>query len=358
MRVLITGGSGFIGSHTARKLLESGHSPIIIDKKSNYVSKILKDRFNLPLILSNIGNKKEVREIIKGKHISLKDTIHENKIVDSVMHFAGSINVNESIKNPLKYYKNNVFEFLNLLEVLCDDEIRASRIFNSSIPIIFSSTCAVYGIPEINPISEGAILNPISPYGWSKLVSENIIKDLTYPSNLNSITLRYFNVAGASEDSLLGEEHKKESHLIPAVIQAALGNNKELNLFGIDHPTPDGTCIRDYIHVDDIAKAHLLALESFERESFSKNASFDKKCKTFNVGNEKGISVLEIIDAVETVSKKKVNYKVLKKRTGDPPILIASSRKINSQLNWEPKYQKIDEIVNHSYKWIEKLNNL
>ena len=358
MRVLVTGGGGFIGSHTVRELLAGGHYPIVVDNYFSKTANILKKELKVPLIISNIGNKNIIKEIITGKHILLRNTIHENKIIDGILHFAGSINVEESFKNPLKYYKNNISEFLNLLEVICDKKIREKRKFYSSIPIIFSSSCATYGIPKQNPISEETKQNPISPYGRSKLAGELILKDFVHNYNLNSVILRYFNVAGSSEDLLIGEDRAKEFHLIPLVIKAALKIKKNLKIFGVDHPTPDGTCIRDYIHVVDVAKAHLKALESFNENSFSLDAPIDEKYRVFNLGNEKGVSVMEIINAVESISNSKINFEIAKKRIGDPPILIASSNRIKALLDWEPQYKDIKEIIDHSYKWLKQINKI
>ena len=233
------------------------------------------------------------------------------------MHFAAFAYVGESIKNPLKYYLNNVQESITLLEVLCDEKIRSKRKNNSSIPIVFSSSCATYGIPSQNPISEETLQNPISPYGKSKLMVEEIIKDLAKPANLKSVILRYFNAAGASEDSLIGEKHIPETHLIPLVLNTAIGVNKEITIFGNDFNTPDGTCIRDYIHVVDLANAHVLALDIFNENSnvYQKNKILMKEkenCNIYNLGNGRGVSVLEIIKKVEMITKKKVRYKISK----------------------------------------------
>ena len=360
MRVLVTGGAGYIGSHTVRALINSGHQPIVIDNLIYGHAEIITDIFKIPLIKCNIGNRKILQEVICGKHPSLKNTVHENKLIEVVMHFAAYAYVGESIKNPLKYYLNNVQESITLLEVLCDEKIRSKRKNKSSIPILFSSSCATYGIPSKNPISEEAIQNPISPYGKSKLMIEEIIKDLAKPANLKSVILRYFNAAGASEDSLIGEKHIPETHLIPLVINTAIGVKNEITIFGNDFDTPDGTCIRDYIHVVDLANAHVLALDIFNENSnvYQKLKSYERKenCNIYNLGNGRGVSVLEIIKKVEIITKKKVRYKFSGRREGDPPLLIASSLKFKNDFEWDPQFSEIEDTIFHAYQWAKKLN--
>ena len=356
MKILVTGGAGYIGSHTIRSLIRFGHEPVAIDNLKEGKIEVLKKKLKVPHIISDIGNKEILKEIIFGEHNSLRNTPNQGQMIDAVMHFAADTNVKQSFKKPLKYYENNVENSIKLLDVLCSKDVRSSRKNNLPIPIIFSSSCATYGSPNSIPVHESFPQNPISPYGKSKLMVETIIKDLAKSHNLQSVILRYFNAAGASEDSLLGEDHSPETHLIPRVIMAALGQQKEINIYGDNYPTPDGTCIRDYIHVEDLANAHVLALKLFSNFNKANNyqdENEEKNCFEFNVGLGKGISVKEIIKIVDEMVGK-VPYSIKNKREGDPPVLIASSEKIKRVLGWNPKYENTDEIIYHAYKWIKK----
>tara|TARA_Y100000589_G_scaffold135409_2_gene129604 strand:+ start:369 stop:1463 length:1095 start_codon:yes stop_codon:yes gene_type:complete len=364
MRILVTGGAGFIGTHTVKALIDAGHFPVVIDNLKEIKNEVITSKLNIPLIKSNIGNKKILIEILTGKHNALKNTVHEDKFIEMIIHFAALSNLRDSVENPLNYYQNNVTETINLLEVICDSKLNLLRKESIPIPIIFSSTCATYGIPYKLPIDENCPQNPITPYGRTKLIIEMLIKELSYSHNLKSVILRYFNAAGASQNGLYGENRKKETHLIPLAINAALGINKNLNIYGLDHPTFDGSCIRDYVHVLDIAEAHLLAIEKIKNELISKTISnkfplsLEENYFEYNIGLEKGFSVLQIINKVEEIVGNNCPYTVIKKKQEEPAILIASSKKIRRELRWKPKFNKIDDIVLHSFNWIKKYNNL
>lgn len=357
MRVLVTGGAGYIGSHTVEALIDQGHHPVIIDNlvygKKNGVDEILK----VPLIVGRVGDKQLLIEVLSGRHINLKGTVHENKHIEAVIHFAGYIDVGESVKKPIKYYKNNVLESTSLLEILSNPKefLNTKDKTLNPIPIVFSSTCATYGIPKLIPIKEDHPQNPINPYGHSKLFIEQLLKDLALSNGLRSVILRYFNAAGASPKSLLGEEHSPETHLIPLVIEAAMGIRENIRVFGNDYPTPDGTCIRDYIHVNDLADAHIKALNYLNKNKMISN-NLENNCNVFNLGNGKGISVNEIINTVEKVTNMKVNVVKDVRREGDPERLIACAEKAKNELGWIPKYTDIDIIVRHAFEY--KRNSL
>jgi len=309
--VLITGGAGYIGSHTAYYLYKQGYQVIILDN-------FLHDQYFNP----------SWAKVIKA---DFADTEILNKIfaqnnITAVMHFAGLIEVSESVKDPLKYYKNNVEKTITLLETMLSNKVNK---------FIFSSSCAIFGEPELLPINENHTKKPISPYGKTKLMIEDILQDFSSAYDLSYVCLRYFNAAGALPEQGLGEQHKPETHLIPLLIEATL-KNKPFYVFGTDYPTKDGTCIRDFIHVLDIAQAHHLALSHLLE---------GKPSDSFNLGSEKGFTIKEIITAIEAICKNKINVIYTKKRLGDPAILIADSTKIKNVLNWKPKYSELDYIL-------------
>ena len=255
---------------------------------------------------------------------------------DAVMHFASCIDVNESIQNPLKYYENNVFCTLNLLKAMKKYDVKN---------LIFSSTAAIFGEPVYSPIDEIHQQKPINPYGQSKLMIENILKDCNNAYGLKSVCLRYFNAAGADPDGELGECHEPETHLIPLVLQAASGRREDIKIFGNDYDTPDGSCIRDFIHVVDLCDAHLKALHALVGGMESKN---------FNLGNGNGFSVKEVISVAEKVTGRKIKVKDENRREGDPAILVANSNAIKEELNWNPIYDELSTIIEHAWKWEKK----
>lgn len=316
--VIVTGGAGYIGSHTCKKLFEEGYCPIVIDNLSTGNKEhLLWGEFEF----GSVGDIDFVRKILK-KYQPI-----------GVIHFAASSLVGESNLNPYKYYQNNCFETLNLLEAM-----RYENINN----IIFSSTCAIFGIPKQDLIDEDCEKNPINIYGKTKLVIEGILKDYDKAHNLKSVCLRYFNACGASRCARIGEKHDPETHLIPLVIETALGNRKEISIFGTNYPTFDGTCIRDYIHVDDLASAHLKSLEYLIKNN---------KSEEFNLGIGQGFSVRQIINNVEEILNLKINVKECERRAGDPASLIANNAKVKKILKWQAKSSDIKEILQSAINW-------
>jgi len=317
MRVLVTGGAGYIGSHAVRELINSGHSVTVLDTLGKGHEEAVDPRATL--IVGTTGNLD-----------LLVQRLHAHQI-EAVMHFAADIEVGESVTDPYKYYQNNFSNALTLLHAMMKVGIKR---------FVFSSTAAVYGNPERTPIEEDQRRHPINPYGRSKMMTEMAIEDFCHAHGLGYTILRYFNVAGASPDATIGEDHKPESHLIPRILHAARDEG-EVKIFGTDYDTADGTCIRDYVHVVDLARAHVLALEKME----------EGKGRVFNIGSEKGFSVREVIAACEKVVGKKLKVAEEARRPGDPAVLVASSRRIRSELGWEPLYPNIQTIVQHAWHW-------
>ena len=262
----------------------------------------------------------------------------KNKKYDIIMHFASSINVGESYDHPIKYYENNVINTLNLLECMIDVKI---------LNFIFSSTAAVYGEPESTPIKEEQTLSPVNPYGHTKAVVENILNNYDKAYGLKYISLRYFNACGAHIDGTIGEKHNPETHLIPLILQAASGRRNNFKIYGDDYNTKDGTCVRDYIHVMDIAEAHLLSLEKLFQT---------QKSEVFNIGNKQGYSIREIINVAEELTKIQIPYEISLRRKGDPAELIADNKKIIEKLNWSAKHSDLKTIINTAWEWEKKLS--
>lgn len=318
MNVLVTGGAGYIGSHTVRRLNQMGKNVIVYDN----------------LVKGHRGAVKS-GEFVKGDIFDselLRATINKYNI-DSVVHFAAYSLVGESMEKPSMYYHNNVKGTLNLLDVMMDCGVKK---------LVFSSSAAVYGEPEAVPITEEVSKIPTNVYGKTKLIMENAMEDYSRAYGLKYIALRYFNACGADLIGDIGEDHSPESHLVPLVLEAALGKRESIKIFGEDYKTEDGTCVRDYIHVNDLASAHTLALEALYG-----GASSD----AFNLGNGNGFSVKEIINAAEMATGLKIKREITARRAGDPAILIASSDKIKNKLGWKPEFVDVKEIIQTAWKW-------
>ena len=313
MNILVTGGAGYIGSVTSEALIESGHRVVVLDN----LSKGHRDAVHpkAELIVDQVGNRDTVNSIIKQYRI------------DAIMHFAADSLVGESMEKPDKYFSNNVAQGLELVKSAAENKIKK---------FVFSSTCATYGNPIEVPISETHPQNPANPYGESKLMVEKMLKWVNHAYGLDYVFLRYFNACGASE--MFGEDHTPESHLIPLVLQVAHGEREEIQIFGDDYPTDDGTCIRDYIHVVDLAQAHILALDI-------------TGCGIYNLGNEQGFSVKEVIDTARKVTGCEIPTKIAPRRPGDPAVLIAHADKAKNELKWEPKYQSLETMIQTAWKW-------
>lgn len=318
--ILVTGGAGYIGSHIVKELLSRGYTATVLDNLSTGHSKSLPA--GVKLYKADLLDK----EALAGAFEETRPLV--------VMHFAAKSIVPESINKPLETFHHNLTGTMNLLE--------AMKKFGTT-KIVFSSTAAVYGEPVEVPISESHPLEPTNPYGESKLFIEKIMSRLADNGSLQYISLRYFNAAGADSEGKIGEDHRPETHLIPLVLAVAAGKKEELVVYGNDYPTADGTAVRDYIHISDLASAHILALEALLNN-----------CKTravYNLGNERGYSVLEVIKQVQTVTDKKVNYRLGPRREGDPSTLIAGSGRIKSELNWRPQNSELENIIKTAWKW-------
>ena len=314
----MTGGAGYIGSHTVKALVEAGHHVVVFDDLSTGHRASVA---GVPFVQGDVTRREDLLDALKRYSI------------DAVMHFAAKSLVGESMQDPAKYYVNNVAGGVTLLEALREAGVET---------IIFSSTAAVYGEPESIPIPEEHPLRPTSVYGRTKLMFEQMLEDYRRVYGLRYAALRYFNAAGADPGGQIGEDHDPETHLIPIVLQAALGQREAVTIFGTDYDTPDGTCIRDYIHVTDLADAHVLALEALKAGGPG---------GVYNLGNGNGFSVRQVIEAAERVVGAKIPVKEGDRRAGDPAVLVASSEKARRELGWKPRFTDLDEIVRTAWQW-------
>ncbi len=317
MNVLVVGGAGYIGSHVVRALSHRGHRVVVLDNLSTGFRQAVTAG---ELIVGEMSDGKLVEQIL-GDHQ-----------IDSVMHFAACALVGESVADPAKYYRNNVLATIELL-----DAMRRSNVKK----IVFSSTCATYGIPRSIPISELENQAPVNPYGFTKLVIEKALDDYAVAYDFGFAALRYFNAAGAAVRGDIGEHHDPETHLIPIVLQVALGQRPQVTIFGDDWPTEDQTCIRDYIHVEDLAEAHLLAMEKIRPGAGIQ----------LNLGTGKGFSVRQVIDACQQVTGREIAVQIGPRRAGDPPELVADARQAKSVLGWEPRYIDVQPIIETAWNW-------
>lgn len=321
MSVLVVGGAGYIGSAMVELLIAAGEGVVVLDNLSRGHRQAIHPR--AIFIQGDMADYELVTSTLKKYKC------------DVVMHFSALSLVSESVQTPLLYYENNVARGIELVKAMLSAGVNK---------LIFSSTAAVYGAPQTIPITEDVPPEPVNPYGRSKLQFEQFLADCSKAHGLRYVALRYFNAAGATEN--YGEDHRPETHLIPLILQVAAGKRGVLEVYGNDYPTPDGTCIRDYIHIIDLATAHLLALQHLRQDKVSS--------AVYNLGNNRGFSVLEVIQIAEKVTGKKIPYIISPRRAGDPPVLIASSEKIKRELGWAPHYQEIEQIVADAWRWQQK----
>jgi len=318
MAILVTGGAGYIGSIIVEELIKEGEKVIVVDNLKEGHRKAVSPEASF--IEGDLAEKQFLRQIF------------EKNQIDSVIHMAAEALVEQSMIDPKRFFRNNVINGINLLEAMLEFSVKK---------LIFSSTAAVYGNPQEIPIDENHPQNPINPYGESKFMFERILEWYHGAYDLNFISLRYFNAAGAS--AKYGEDHSPETHLIPNILKVALGQKDYLTIYGNDYETPDGSCIRDYIHVVDLARAHILALKAL--------SGSDAQHAVYNLGNERGYSVLQILEAAKKVTRKEIPYKLSSRRKGDPAILVASSQRIKARLGWKAFYTDIEAIIESAWRW-------
>jgi UDP-glucose 4-epimerase len=319
MKIFVAGGAGYIGSVCAELLLDEGHAVTVFDNLTEGHRRAVDSRAQL--VEGDLADRATISAALREAR------------PDAVMHFAANALVGESMQNPSKYFRNNVGAGLNLLDAMIDQDVRR---------LVFSSTCATFGPPERVPIDETVPQCPINPYGESKLMFEKILRWYDHIHELRSVSLRYFNAAGASEN--FGEDHRVETHLLPNVLKVALGQKPHVEIYGTDYDTPDGTCIRDYIHILDLSRAHILALAA-------------KESAYYNLGTGGGASVREVIDRCRKITGEKIPVVEKPRRPGDPPRLVAASEKIRRELGWEPKFQSLDNIIESAWKWHQNFPN-
>jgi UDP-glucose 4-epimerase len=323
MSILITGGCGYIGSHMVHALVDAGERVVVIDNLSTGFRSALP--LNVPLIVGDIGEQATVERLMREHDVS------------TIIHFAGSIVVPDSVRDPLGYYRNNTANSRTLLEAAVKCSVRQ---------FIFSSTAAVYGNPDTVPITEQAPLRPMSPYGTSKLMTELMLRDVGAAHGMRHVALRYFNVAGADPQLRTGQSTPAATHLIKVAVQTALGLRPQIEVFGTDYPTADGTCIRDYIHVVDLVAAHAAALSHLRRGGGS---------LTLNCGYGRGYSVLEVIAAVERAAGRRIDVRHGERRAGDPAVIVADAARLRATLGWHPQFDDLDRIVGHALAWERRL---
>ncbi len=327
--ILITGAAGYIGSHTAVNFINNGYEVVVFDNLENGHQETIDTLQSIGNINFEKGDLRNIEDI---------DKVFNKYKIDAVIHFAAFALVGESVENPSKYYRNNVFGTLNLVDTMVKHNVKK---------IVFSSTCATYGEPQYTPIDENHPQNPINPYGNTKLCVEYILKDYDRAYGLKSIRLRYFNVAGCDEQSRIGEWHEPETHLIPNILKSTFGENKTFKIFGNDYDTPDGTCIRDYVNVEDLAEAHRLAYLYLKENN---------KSDVFNLGTEQGDSVKKVFDTCEKVLNKQIPVEVVEKRAGDPAKLYANANKAKEILKWYPQHS-LEYSIKTAYNWEYKHQN-
>ena len=322
--ILVTGGAGYIGSHAVLELQRAGYGVVVLDNLVYGHRDIVEQVLKVELVVGDTSDR------------VLLDQLFATHDIAAVMHFAAYAYVGESVSDPAKYYHNNVVGTLTLLEAMLAASVNK---------FVFSSTCATYGVPTVVPIPEDHPQQPINPYGATKLMVERMLADFSNAYDFKSVCFRYFNAAGADPTGLLGEDHAPETHIIPLVLMTALGQQESVSILGTDYPTPDGTCIRDYIHVSDLAIAHVLGLESLLQGGDS---------EIFNLGNGNGFSVRQVIETAKEVTGRPITAIERDRRPGDPPALIGSGEKARRILNWQPRYADLKDILSHAWQWHQK----